>query len=270
MPIIARGEGAYVYDEHGKRYLDGLSALFCVNAGHGAHRARRGGGTPGRGARLLHHLELRAPARDRARRADRVADARRPQPGLLHLRRLGGGRVGDQARARLPPAHRQPPQDQVPDPRDRLPRDHAGRPAGDRDPGAAHRLRAAGPGRDQGPEHQQLPLARGPRSALGGGPDRGEDPLRGPRDGRRRDPRAAPERRRLHPAPGRLLPARARDLRPPRRAAGLRRGDLRLGPARPLVRLPALRLSARHRHHGEGADLRLRADGGDDRLRPRL
>jgi adenosylmethionine-8-amino-7-oxononanoate aminotransferase len=24
-----------VYDEHGKRYLDGLSALFCVNAGHG-------------------------------------------------------------------------------------------------------------------------------------------------------------------------------------------------------------------------------------------
>ena len=35
MPIIARGEGCYVYDEHGNRYLDGLSALFCVNAGHG-------------------------------------------------------------------------------------------------------------------------------------------------------------------------------------------------------------------------------------------
>jgi adenosylmethionine-8-amino-7-oxononanoate aminotransferase len=35
VPIIARGEGAYVWDEHGKRYLDGLSALFCVNAGHG-------------------------------------------------------------------------------------------------------------------------------------------------------------------------------------------------------------------------------------------
>jgi adenosylmethionine-8-amino-7-oxononanoate aminotransferase len=35
VPIITRGEGAYVYDEHGKRYLDGLSALFCVNAGHG-------------------------------------------------------------------------------------------------------------------------------------------------------------------------------------------------------------------------------------------
>jgi adenosylmethionine-8-amino-7-oxononanoate aminotransferase len=35
VPIIVRGEGCYVYDEHGKRYLDALSALFCVNIGHG-------------------------------------------------------------------------------------------------------------------------------------------------------------------------------------------------------------------------------------------
>jgi adenosylmethionine-8-amino-7-oxononanoate aminotransferase len=35
IPIITRGEGSYVFDEDGKRYLDGLSALFCVNAGHG-------------------------------------------------------------------------------------------------------------------------------------------------------------------------------------------------------------------------------------------
>ena len=35
IPIITRGDGAYVYDDHGKRYLDGLSGLFCVNAGHG-------------------------------------------------------------------------------------------------------------------------------------------------------------------------------------------------------------------------------------------
>ena len=35
VPILVRGDGCYVYDEHGKRYLDGLSALFCVNAGHG-------------------------------------------------------------------------------------------------------------------------------------------------------------------------------------------------------------------------------------------
>jgi len=35
IPLITRADGAYVYDEHGNRYLDGLSALFCVNAGHG-------------------------------------------------------------------------------------------------------------------------------------------------------------------------------------------------------------------------------------------
>ena len=35
IPVIVRGDGCYVYDEHGNRYLDGLSALFCVNAGHG-------------------------------------------------------------------------------------------------------------------------------------------------------------------------------------------------------------------------------------------
>src|SRR3954452_13760051 len=35
VPIIARGEGVYVYDEHDRRYFDGLSALFCVNIGHG-------------------------------------------------------------------------------------------------------------------------------------------------------------------------------------------------------------------------------------------
>jgi adenosylmethionine-8-amino-7-oxononanoate aminotransferase len=35
VPVIVRGEGCYVYDEHDKRYLDGLSALYCVNVGHG-------------------------------------------------------------------------------------------------------------------------------------------------------------------------------------------------------------------------------------------
>jgi hypothetical protein len=37
VPIIARGEGPYVWDSRGKRYLDGLSGLFVVQAGHGRH-----------------------------------------------------------------------------------------------------------------------------------------------------------------------------------------------------------------------------------------
>jgi adenosylmethionine-8-amino-7-oxononanoate aminotransferase len=35
MPTIVRGEGQYVYDSRGKRYLDGLSGLFVSQIGHG-------------------------------------------------------------------------------------------------------------------------------------------------------------------------------------------------------------------------------------------
>jgi hypothetical protein len=35
MPVIVRGSGPYVYDQHGKRYLDGLSGLFVSAIGHG-------------------------------------------------------------------------------------------------------------------------------------------------------------------------------------------------------------------------------------------
>ena len=35
IPIITRGDGCYVWDDAGNRYLDALSSLFCVNIGHG-------------------------------------------------------------------------------------------------------------------------------------------------------------------------------------------------------------------------------------------
>jgi adenosylmethionine-8-amino-7-oxononanoate aminotransferase len=35
VPVIVRGEGPYVYDNRGKRYLDGLSGLFVSQVGHG-------------------------------------------------------------------------------------------------------------------------------------------------------------------------------------------------------------------------------------------
>ncbi|GAA4807327.1 aspartate aminotransferase family protein [Streptomyces ziwulingensis] len=35
VPTIVRGEGTYLYDDKGKRYLDGLAGLFVVQAGHG-------------------------------------------------------------------------------------------------------------------------------------------------------------------------------------------------------------------------------------------
>jgi adenosylmethionine-8-amino-7-oxononanoate aminotransferase len=35
VPVMVRGEGAYVWDQHGKRYLDGLAGLFTSQLGHG-------------------------------------------------------------------------------------------------------------------------------------------------------------------------------------------------------------------------------------------
>ena len=35
VPLIVRGEGQYVYDQNGKRYLDGLAGLFVSQIGHG-------------------------------------------------------------------------------------------------------------------------------------------------------------------------------------------------------------------------------------------
>jgi adenosylmethionine-8-amino-7-oxononanoate aminotransferase len=35
IPLIVRGSGQYVFDQHGKRYLDGLSGLFVTQIGHG-------------------------------------------------------------------------------------------------------------------------------------------------------------------------------------------------------------------------------------------
>jgi adenosylmethionine-8-amino-7-oxononanoate aminotransferase len=35
VPVIVRGSGPYVYDNHGKRYLDGLAGLFVSQVGHG-------------------------------------------------------------------------------------------------------------------------------------------------------------------------------------------------------------------------------------------
>lgn len=35
VPVIVKGEGAYIWDSNGKKYLDGLAGLFTVQIGHG-------------------------------------------------------------------------------------------------------------------------------------------------------------------------------------------------------------------------------------------
>ncbi|HEV7185093.1 MAG: aspartate aminotransferase family protein [Actinomycetales bacterium] len=38
VPIITKGSGHHIWDSHGRKYIDGLSGLFVVNAGHGRKR----------------------------------------------------------------------------------------------------------------------------------------------------------------------------------------------------------------------------------------
>ncbi|MXZ19288.1 MAG: aspartate aminotransferase family protein, partial [Caldilineaceae bacterium SB0665_bin_25] len=34
-PLMVRGEGCYLEDEQGRRYLDAMAGLWCVNIGYG-------------------------------------------------------------------------------------------------------------------------------------------------------------------------------------------------------------------------------------------
>jgi adenosylmethionine-8-amino-7-oxononanoate aminotransferase len=43
VPVMVRGEGAYVWDQHGKKYLDGLAGLFTSQLGHGRHELAEAG-----------------------------------------------------------------------------------------------------------------------------------------------------------------------------------------------------------------------------------
>ena len=79
VPVITRGEGAWVYDERGKRYLDGLAGLFVSQVGHGRAELAERGRQAGERARVLPRLELRTPGAIEL--AERLADL---SPGDLN------------------------------------------------------------------------------------------------------------------------------------------------------------------------------------------
>ena len=47
VPVIVRGSGPYVFDQRGKRYLDGLSGLFVSQIGHGRTEVAEAGARQG-------------------------------------------------------------------------------------------------------------------------------------------------------------------------------------------------------------------------------
>ena len=263
VPTIVRGEGARIYDKNGRSYLDGLAGLFVVQAGHGRVELAE---AAYKQAQELAFFPLWSYAHPQAiELADRLAAEApgRPEQGLLHHRRRRGRGDRVEAGQAVLQADRQADEAQGHQPQHRLPRHPAGRAVDHRHPGRQEVLRAAGPRRVQGPEHQLLPR-RGDHRRPGHGPGPGgvrplvrrpggeDDPGRGPGHRRRRVRRAGAELRRLLPAAARVLRSAARDLRHLRRAAGLRRGDLRVRPAGHDVRRRQVRLRPGHHHLRQG------------------
>ncbi|MCW2524470.1 MAG: aspartate aminotransferase family protein [Frankiales bacterium] len=79
VPTIVRGEGSYIYDIQGRRYLDGLSGLFTVQVGHGRRELAE---AAGKQAAELAYFPLWSYAHPQAiQLAERLADA---APGDLN------------------------------------------------------------------------------------------------------------------------------------------------------------------------------------------
>ena len=167
VPVIVRGEGAYVWDQHGKRYLDGLAGLFTSQIGHGRTELAQAGAKQ---AETLAYFPLWTYAHPRAiELAERVASY---APGDLNrvFFTTGGSEAVESAWKLARQYFRmigQPRADQGHQPLHRLPRHLHGRALHHRHPRAADTVRAAGAGRDQGAEHQLLP-GRGVRRRRGG------------------------------------------------------------------------------------------------------
>ena len=254
--MIERAEGTDLIDTDGRRYIDGVSSLWCNVHGH--RHPRIDAAVRDQLDRVAHStmLGLTAPGRRRAGRApgrDRPAG---PDARLL----LGLGLDGDRDRAE-----------------DGVPVLAASAAASTRGARRSSRLRDAYHGDTLGAvsvggidlfHAAYEPLlfdAASRRRPATPASSSGCSSRHGERD-RRRDRRAARPGRRRDARPARRLPARgARALRPPRRAADLRRGRDRLRPHRDDVRLRAGARRARLPLPRQGPDRRLPAARRDAR-----
>ena len=98
--IVERGEGSDLIDAEGRRYLDGVSSLWCNVHGHRTAAHRRGDGRPARTHRPQHAARHQRPAGDRAGARLVAHRARRSDACLLRRERCERGR--DRAQDGLP------------------------------------------------------------------------------------------------------------------------------------------------------------------------
>ena len=209
IPVIVRGEGAWVYDQNGKRYLDGLAGLFVSQVGHGRTELADAAAEQAAQARVLPGVELRAPAA-RSSSAERLAHL---APGDLErvFFTTGGSEAVESAwklARQYFQAIGQPNRYKV------IGRNIAyhGTTMGALSitgvPAIKTPFEPLVPGAVRVVEHEPVP-ARADRSRRG---DRARDRDGRPRERRGRVPRAGAELGRLLPADRGLLPARPRDL----------------------------------------------------------
>jgi adenosylmethionine-8-amino-7-oxononanoate aminotransferase len=160
VPIIVRGDGCYVWDDHGNRYLDGLLGPLLRQLRTRPQRAGRRDGGSGPRARLHHRLELRASTAIELATRISHAHAGRPGTGLF----TNSGSEAIESAIKLARSyHRAQGKAQK---TKLIARDIAyhgttsGRPQRDRHPRPPHPVRAARTGRPPRAQHEQLPLAR--------------------------------------------------------------------------------------------------------------
>ena len=258
--IVAEGDGAWITDVDGNRYLDGLRGQWCVNVGYG--RARLADAAAEQLKRLAFHPLTRGhvPAIELGERLEALLGGDRAT--FYSNSGLGGQRARVQARAPVPPAARAAraasrssrataPTTAPRSARCRPPARRCGAPATSRSPPASCTSRRRTRTATGSPTTTSSLTAALRRRA------RAHDRVRAARD-RRRGDHGADHHRRRHPDPARLLPAGGEGgVRAPRRAADRRRGDLRLRAHRRVVRPRRLRRAARPRHDGQGHHERL-------------
>ena len=258
VPIIVRGDGCYLEDVNGKRYLDALAGLFSVNIGYSF------GEEIGQAAleqmRELPFYTNWSYAHPRA--IELAGEVASLAPGDLNrvffvsggseavesawklARQYYSARGEKRLRGSRPRARARPRRDRRRSTRDaalqgdraphRLPRDDARRALDQRHPRAPDAVRAAHPRGAARAEHEPLPPSRRgdrggvhPRAARR---PRADDPRDGAGDRVPRAHGAGAERgRRVHAAGG-LLAGRPRALRRVRHPPLRRRGDHRIRP----------------------------------------
>ena len=231
--VVARGDGCYVWDEAGRRYLDGTASLWYANVGYGRREiADAVAAQLADAARVPHLRRIRDAAGARPRRPAGRDRAGRRQQGLPH--------------ARAAPTRSTPPRSSraatstssaSPSARSILTRSWA-----------YHGMHAYGTAmagieanrsrRRARRRHRARPVGLGRRARRDDRPHRRR--AASPRSSASRW--SAPAASASRP---RAIFARARDRPRRRRALRLRRGDHRVRPRRRLVRLDALRARSR-------------------------